>query len=982
MSARADFERRAQIMISRRDFVHAGCSLAAASLVPNLESAKAAGAEIGKAAPTGKINLGLTGPVEYSNCFAFINLWKSAKPEIFFQNGATRYSASIPKGVVDQYGTHSAYPFYADVNGEIVAPLPAGTSAISRILWINGSLVPPQLAGQQFTVDWTGGKGWKVNVVASGGSLGPLRGSSFSPFTFTWPSTLAEATLVYISISPGSLIDPPRNIRIYKTRFAVGGATGAARLAAGEVVDPDYLSQLADGAGSFRCMDWMSTINNRVTNSFDKIPTEASNFWGVIGSGAPGVRGMPLSVIAKTAIAANKHPWICIPSAMMTPKINNIFSATNATSPVITTFGPHTFADGDVVILNGIPMSAVINPSSYTGSTFTCSAPHGLVNGYPLQLGTTNGQAHDSTTYPSPIVKNTCYYACNVTPLTFQIASTQASALNGASIALSGSISGTINVFLSMNFNRYTVTNSNPSNNTFQITGPGSNTAILSKYTSGGMCMMPYDLTWIATEVGKLAAYFRDNLPAPFVPVYEVDNELWNFGTDVFFNFNGQSRGKFGDNPYQAMAYIQCAFAQAVKTAYHGDRTRYKIVFGGNQMFGDLFGAGLGAGLRTYFTEHGVVGSDLFDYLVGNTYFATSYNPNGSPIAATFHANTIAFSGAKSGWPVKLATTGELPLGLAAGTLGTAGGSTSSSFNGTISGNILMVTGNNGSVSSTISPGATLACPGVVPEGTTIAAYGAGGTTGKGGNGTYRISNSLTVSTGTAMWAGSPFKEGTGTIYWLVGTGPNFGLATSPGGSPLSFSGGSGTHTATRCPTDVVNYLVRQSLALHAGNPATYPTPYSFYNQAISDDCYDARWTAGHGATGFGKHFPYCVKSAIDAFNYYYANYLAPGKLLAGLGQTAYEGGDNNNPQQGFQLINDPTWQAMYTSSQYCKGNADNLAQMEAGVRTVPGGFGSIAQFLDTNTFAIGIGAGNYGAKRYIGDNNLRWQGIVAVNNS
>jgi hypothetical protein len=982
MSARADFERSTQIVISRRDFVHAGCSLAAASLVPNLGSAKAAGAEIGRTAPTGKINLGLTGPVEYSNCFAFINLWKSAKSEMFFQNGQTRYSTSVPKGVVDRHGARSAYPFYADVNGEIVAPLPAGTSAISRILWINGSLVPPQLAGQQFTVDWSGGRGWKVSAIASGGSLGLLRSSS-SPFTFTWPSTLAEANLVYISMSPGSLTDPPRNIRIYKTHFAVGGATGAARLAASEVIDPDYLAQLADGAGSFRCMDWMGTINNRVTNSFDKIPTEASNFWGVIGSGSSGVRGMPLSVIAKTAIAANKHPWICIPSAMMTPKTNDIAGMTNATSPVITTLGPHNFADGDVVILNGVPMSAVINPSSYASSAFTCSAPHGLVNGYPLQLGTTNGQAHDGSRYPSPIVKNACYYACNVTPLTFQIASTQASALAGANIALSGSITGPINVFLRMNFNRYAVTNSNPSNNTFQITGPGSDATILSKYSSGGMCMMPYDLSWIANEVGKLAAYFRDNLPAPFVPIYEVDNELWNFGTGVFFNFNGQSRGKFGDSPYQAMAYIQCAFGQAVKAAYRGDRTRYKMVFGGNQMYGDLFGAGLEAGARMYFKEHGVVAADLFDYLVGNTYIGNvSYNPNGSPLATTFDTNTIAIPGAKAGWPVKLATTGTLPSGLTAGTLGATGGSTSSSFGGTISGNTLTVTGNNGSVSSTISPGATLACPGVVPEGTTIAVYGAGGTTGKGGNGTYQISSSLNVSTPMAMWAGSPFKEGTGTIYWLIGAGPDFGLATSPDGPPLSFSGGSGTHTATRCPTDVVNYLVRQSLMLHDSSPSSYPTPYTFYNQAISDDCYDARWTAGHGSTGIGKHFSYCVKSAIDAFNYYYANYLAPGKLLAGLGQTAYEGGDNNNPQQGFQLINDPTWQAMYTSSQYCNGNADNLAQMEAGVRTISGGFGRIAQFLDTNTFAIGIGAGNYGAKRYIGDNNPRWRGVVAVNNN
>lgn len=350
-------------MISRRDFVHAGCTLAAASLVPNFVDtcANAAVVKSEKAAPTGKINLGLTGPVDYSNCFAFINLWKGARAEISFQNGATRFSTSNAQGFVDRYGQHSAYPLYADVNGEFVSPLPAGTSAITRIVWTNGSLIPPQLAGQQFTVDWTGGSGWRVNVIASGGSLSLLGAGSSGSFTFTWPSTLAQATLVYISMSPGSLSNPPRNIRIYKAHFSVGGATGAARLAAGEVIDPDYLAQLIDGAGSFRCMDWMCTINNRVTNSFDKIPTEASNFWGVIGSGASGVRGMPLSVIAKTAIAANKPPWICIPSAMITPKINDIIGITSATSPVITTYGPHTFANGDTIILNGLAMFKLLN---------------------------------------------------------------------------------------------------------------------------------------------------------------------------------------------------------------------------------------------------------------------------------------------------------------------------------------------------------------------------------------------------------------------------------------------------------------------------------------------------------------------------------------------------------------------------------------------------------------------------------------------
>lgn len=957
----------------------------------------------GPVAPTGKINLGLTAPSLQQNSAPFINLWKGTNNNITYTQSGVGFRTDTPAGTTN-FGQASAFPLFADANCEPITPLPAGTTQINRSLFQfatpSGSNVvgqyPPQWAGQQFTVDWTGATDWTIAVQDS------VRGTiaqGTSPFTFTWPTTYGFPTganvIIFINQNAGTLSNPPKNLRIYKTNFAVGGLTGAQRLALGQVIDPDYAASIAAGCGTFRCMDWMGTINNSINNSFASIPTEASANWGA--GGASGLRGMPLSVIVKLALATNKNPHICIPSPFMCQKYKDIASITRATSPVVTTQGPHNWANGDTVILNSTSLFAVINPSSYTTLTFTCSAPHGMVNGYQLMLGTTNGQATDGSTYPTPIQKVFPYYACNVTATTFQIATTQANALAGTNIALSGSMTGTINLYLNMNLNQYTVSNSNPSGSTFQLTGPGSDTTILtSGGLSGGFSMSPYDVTYINTQAGLLAGYFRDNLPAPFCPTFEIDNEIWNFGTRVFFNFNGQARGKFGDNPYQVVAYMHGVFAQAVKTAYAGNRARYKMLFGGNQMFGDLFGAGLQAGWLTYVADNpGVVATDLFDYLLGNTYFQTSYNDNGSPQTCTFGTNTIAYGAARAGLPVKLSTTSALPVGLTAGALGTAAATRSSSIvMGTISGNVLTVisnTGNGNTSPGSILAGSTLSLPGVIPAGTTISAYGTGGATGVGGNGTYQISNTLTVAALTLFYCGTPYVPGTGPIYWLVGTGPNFGLATTPGGSPVSFTGsGTGVHSATRCPVDVVNFLMTQSIANNISTPGTYPTPFTYYNQEIANDLNDARWTAGNGSLDpLGLNFQFCIKSAINSFQYYYNTYLAPGKLLAGLSQTSYEGGYNGPPQNacssttnGFLLENDPTWQAMFYNQNYCQGQADNISQMDIGCRSVTNGFYKTSQFLDANPFGIQAQSGTYGAKEYIGDNNVRWQGIVSTNNS
>ena len=583
----------------------------------------------------------------------------------------------------------------------------------------------------------------------------------------------------------------------------------------------------------------------------------------------------------------------------------------------------------------------IVNPTYATG-TWTLNG-HGLPNGTAVQFGIAVAvplqlNNVDTSTYPTGMSKQTQYYIVNATTNTFQISAT----IGGSALSLTGSLSGTANMCIYLQ--GVPVTVSNVSGNTFQMNGLSTAGFVGSCFQNisgnvGGyntgtfvpFVFKAFNLTDTLANVGSIASYSLANMPSNLQTLYEPPNEWWNgaynsreqVSTLAKYQPQLSSAGLMGFNPY-AIGYIQCAMAYAVYQAYgSANRSKYRFVMGCNWTGFDVLGgpAGVIAGAQQFLTDNSISLTlpQLFDHLSMTTYTGLSYTVNGdTPTTVTFGTNTIAI-------PAGLQKPG-------------GGAITDASVAGISDPNLGLPIKLN-----TNSPGGTL--PSALSAG---------------------------------ILGGSTYPSGSGTIYWIVGTGPNYGLAASPGGSPIAFSGGSGSNNAVVCSMDVIQYLMAQSQSLHTSNPTTYPNQWTYYGNEIGNDTIDSRWTGGFWSNSFPTAFS--VAWTVKVANYYINNYLASGKPLSGCTLIGYEGGNNNNPLVGgFPLIADATWQAAYTFEQYSSGQAAVLLATYNQLVASSLMF-KMSQFQDIGDFGIYAGSGDYAARLFVGDNNPRWAEVVAIN--
>jgi hypothetical protein len=669
----------------------------------------------------------------------------------------------------------------------------------------------------------------------------------------------------------------------------------------------------------------------------------------------------------------------------------------------------------------------IVNPT-YSSGTWTLNG-HGLVNGTEVVPGVSTAAPYqqgsaDTSTYPSWLTKLTRYYVINATTNTFQLSTTPGGSVAGTT----GSMTGTANIFISLNtFNGFTV--ASISGNTCTISGIDTtgfigacvNDAgnVSGVGVSTGVSFRSYTLSDMTTNVASIANYFLSNMPSGQLTLYEFSNEIWNPVTGISQYFNivhiasiTQTVAKFVNNGDFVAGYLMAAAAYAVYQVYgSANRSKYKMHFGNNQTGGDrLAGACLGAAQFITDNPSSPALTALFDYLPMASYLGHSYFMNaGYTAPITFGSSTVAFpSGLKDrnnntiandlvgvsgdpliGLPIKLnvdSPVGTLPALLAAGTLSTAPSSGNpASFFATISGNVLTVLYKSQIISqgtTNIEAGMTLVSsnPDQI-SGLTINAYGSGGTTGLGAQGTYQLSGSPgNVSTPTLMFTGPLTNQGTGTVYWIVGIGPNYGLATTPGGSPSAFTGGTGSNTACVSPLEAVQYLMAQSKSLHSSSPVTYPHPWTYYGDQIGQDLISGKWT-GVGAVN-GQPQAFTVNAFAQFCDYYNTNYTAVGKPLAGSQLICYEGGSEDIiifDIGTYFFGKDPNLLSAWYYENFSSGQA--TAYMSCYTQLVQSGkLAKLAQFQDMGIFTEGKGNGTYGASQYVGDTNARWNGIVAVN--
>lgn len=214
----------------------------------------------------------------------------------------------------------------------------------------------------------------------------------------------------------------------------------------------------------------------------------------------------------------------------------------------------------------------------------------------------------------------------------------------------------------------------------------------------------------------------------------------------------------------------------------------------------------------------------------------------------------------------------------------------------------------------------------------------------------------------------SPLAEN--TTYWLVGSSPNFGIATTPLGSPVTLSGTLGTYTCYHCGSDVIGELIQQSIALNNSLPGTWPTKYSYFEAQLRQDSNDMRWTGGQGNPFVnGPGYASFAWAAAQIYPVITANFLAVGKPCAGLSLMPYEGGDDNSPQNGF-------W-ALFNNSNGTTSGVSITASIAGTTLQVTGGSSSFVSIGGDIT-----GAGVTAGTMVVGIRTDLGAGFYTVNNS
>ena len=279
-------------MLNRRQLLLAsatGIALTAQSPPENLNSQSVAG---GKR----RLNLGLSGVAYYIGFCPFLNWQKMASTPVLNRSAKENISgrAAFDAGYFDP------------VTGEIANPAPPDLQKADCIFYAapgGGNLAGGyNFSGMRWTIEWDGSAVCVINGLTRGGSQSINNKRAFGTFTFGENPGNTWTTFTITNRN-----DPPRNIRIYQSRYT-------ANVAAGETFNPDWLAQIQT-FGVLRLMGWMST-NGDATTDFTQVADENYFRWGTgltetSDFGPKG--GAPLSLLCKLANLTRCNIHVNIP---------------------------------------------------------------------------------------------------------------------------------------------------------------------------------------------------------------------------------------------------------------------------------------------------------------------------------------------------------------------------------------------------------------------------------------------------------------------------------------------------------------------------------------------------------------------------------------------------------------------------------------------------------------------------------------------
>ena len=278
--------------VSRREFLSTASG--AAALL-------AAGANVAAASlrHAGRVQLGLTSPVYFNGFSPFLNWWKTAS--------APTLVRSVGGDLVGQQ-IWEVGGYLSPDTGEILAPAPQDLLAISRVFYKSANKFQVAAGcnydGEEWTAIWDGSASGHIDFLSGRGSQ---RVASANRIDFTTGADPDRVSLVLTLTDHG---DPPRNVRIFQTRYLDNAA-------AGERFNPDWLAEVRR-FGVVRFMGWMPT-NNETISDFSQLADEnyfawAQEFTSSSKYGAFGPKGsLHPKLICELANATGCDIHVCIP---------------------------------------------------------------------------------------------------------------------------------------------------------------------------------------------------------------------------------------------------------------------------------------------------------------------------------------------------------------------------------------------------------------------------------------------------------------------------------------------------------------------------------------------------------------------------------------------------------------------------------------------------------------------------------------------
>lgn len=463
----------------------------------------------------GRLQVGMGGIDYFTVLWPYANIWKVANFPVVVAGGVDYSGALGPGKALSPWGV------YLDANGDLADPMDAAITEYRR-LWYENTLSTGSLIGRNMVLVFTG---TATTVSFDGSPTNISRVGNRVTFTVASDSTNRVKFSGFTDLN-----DPPR------VTYLCFAEDEAAVLANPLALSRAYYNDLKD-AGIVRFMDAMSTNSSRALLRYTDIATPDYCKWGSAGREGGLKVGLPLAAVVSACNELQSHCYFNIPNRLGVGKSGAVSAVTLANPGVVSSYPLP--ANGDEVIfykMLGLGRTFTCTADATTDIFTTVSGNHNLVEDQAASL---------TGTIPAGLNiggARTGYYVKVLSPTTFQLAATR----GGAAINFTTN-GGTITVTIELECDKFTVANVNAGAGTFELSGPGSDTSLLSAFVSGSTLNQwctKFDLDDIEAEVVPVLEYLRDNLDPGLRLHLTYGNETFNSGAnfDQFYVLRSQAR--------------------------------------------------------------------------------------------------------------------------------------------------------------------------------------------------------------------------------------------------------------------------------------------------------------------------------------------------------------------------------------------------------------------------------------------------------